>query len=149
MKRIITISFVLVIMIILFFQIKEFINSEPPSPSITVGGKSIPTKQGSYCWRGLTSGKCVDMISPPDIIKYHGIKPVIVSPEAPLKVQFRKKPNKDTLGANVWISDRETEDANMKGNLLIAPKEKGIYVYDVYARWNRGSASFVFTIEVQ
>jgi len=47
------------------------------------------------------------------------------------------------------IRDEQTEELSINDNQLIAPKEKGVYVYDIYARWDKGDASFVFCIEVE
>ncbi len=116
---------------------------------ITVEGKSVPTAQGTYCWEGFLNSKCVDMISPPDIIIHHDMKPVVVSPEAAIKIDFKKEPNKDSVGVNRWVSNSETKAAELKGNTLVAPKEKGVYVYDTFARWEKGDSSAVFVIEVK
>lgn len=149
MKKIVLLSFLLILLIALVFLSKGLFSSEPPLPSITVDGKSIAVFHGSYCWRGLLGGECTDMISPPEIIKHHGIAPGKISPEAILTIDFKNKPHSDSVGANLWISDELPEEININNNILIAPKEKGVYVYDVYARWNKGSASFVFSIEVE
>jgi hypothetical protein len=124
-------------------------SSEPPTPTITAGNNKIAVAQGSYCWNGLYSGKCVDMAAPPEIIKIKDLKPVVVSPENQLKIKFTNEPNKNTLGANRWISNDDSETVQIKNNVITAPKEKGIYVYDIFARWKNGSSSYVFVIEVQ
>ncbi|KUO50272.1 MAG: hypothetical protein APF76_11210 [Desulfitibacter sp. BRH_c19] len=146
MKKFLSILSVLVVLIIGVYFIYT---SEPPSPTITVGGKNIASAQGSYCWRGLLNGKCVDMVSPPEIIRESGLKPIIVSPEAQLKIEFRNKPKENSLGVNIWVSDQETEVVPLNGNVLIVPKEKGVYVYDIFAGWEKGSSSYAFVIEVQ
>jgi hypothetical protein len=131
------------------YFISGLIDSKPPEPTITVNGKHVPSAQGTYCWAGFLNGKCVDMISPPDIIAHHDMKPVVVSPEAEIKINFKKEPEKDSIGVNSWKSNSETEAAELKGNILLAPKETGIYVYDVFARWEKGDSSAVFVIEVK
>lgn len=149
MKKLVSIFLVLVVLIIGVYFIFGLFSSEPPSPTITVGDNNISSAQGSYCWRGLLNAKCVDMVSPPEIVKYAGLKPVVVSPETQLKIKFRNKPKKNTLGANKWVSDEETEVVQLNGNVLTLPKEKGVYVYDIFARWGKGSSSYVFVIEVR
>lgn len=86
---------------------------------------------------------------PPEIIKHHGLKPVVVTAEAKLKVEFKNEPLKNTLSANKWISHNESETVNIDDHVLTAPKEKGIYVYDLCARWEKGDASYAFVIEVE
>src|SRR5690606_4087426 len=122
---------------------------EPPLPSVTVDGTAAAVFRGSYCWSGPASGKCVDMTSPPDIIRFHGAAPVTASPEATIDIRFKKKPVSGTFGATIWLENGETRPARLDGEALVAPGEPGIYVYDIHAVWEEGSASFVFAIEVR
>jgi hypothetical protein len=150
MKKLLIIFLVLAVLIIGVYFTFGLLSSEPPSPTITAGDKRIVSAQGSYCWRGFLNGKCVDMISPPEIIIYAGLIPVVVSPETQLNIEFRNKPIKNTLGANKWISNEgTTEVVQLDDNFLTVPKEKGVYVYDIFARWGKGSSSYVFVIEVR
>lgn len=41
------------------------------------------------------------------------------------------------------------ESVPISDNIVLLPKEKGIYVYNVYARWDKGSSSYAFIIEVR
>lgn len=149
MKRIVLFVFPIILLIAFAFFGKTFVSGEPPLPSITVDGKPITVFQGSYCWRGFLGGKCVDMASPPEIIKFHRVVPEKISPESILSINFKNEPLSDSVRANLWISDEQTEELSINDNQLIAPKEKGVYVYDIYARWDKGDASFVFCIEVE
>ncbi len=124
------------------------INSQPPLPIIKVDGQRVVTGQGSYCWSGLLNVRCVDMISPPDLIEHYGLKPVVVSPGAEVIIDFRRKPKKDTLSARLWFND-EIIDVNLHGNSFKVPTTEGIYVYDIAARWGKGSSSYAFIIEVK
>ncbi|WP_027409838.1 hypothetical protein [Anoxybacteroides tepidamans] len=129
-----------------YWIIKE---SKPPAPRITVGATNIPTAQGTYCWTGLFNGMCVDMSSPIDIIRHERLQPVVVSPGAELRIGFRREPIKGTLGVRQWMREDEAEDVNLVGNMFKAPETKGIYIYDVYASWEKGDASHVFVIQVK
>lgn len=145
-------SITLLVLIVLAFGIYFVIglfNAKPPSPIITVEEKKIEVAQGSYCWDGLYNSICVDTLSPPMLIDHHEIKPVIISPESELKIEFNKEPNKNTLGVNRWLNDNEVKNISLSNNVLIAPKEKGVYVYDVHARWEKGDSSYAFVIEVR
>ncbi|MEG0578069.1 MAG: hypothetical protein RR500_09465 [Bacilli bacterium] len=77
------------------------------------------------------------------------MKPVIVSPESELKIKFNKEPNENTMGATKWLINNELESVSLNDGVLIVPKEKGVYVYDVHARWEKGSSSYAFVIEVR
>lgn len=145
-------SITLLVLIVLAFGIYFVIglfNAKPPSPIITVEEKKIEVAQGSYCWDGLYNSICVDTLSPPMLIDHHEIKPVIISPKSELKIEFKKEPNKNTLGVNRWLNDNEVKNISLSNNVLIAPKEKGVYVYDVHARWEKGDSSYAFVIEVR
>lgn len=85
-------------------------NNNPPEPTITVKDKKLEVAQGSYCWDGLFNAICADTISPPMLIGHHEIKPVIVSPESEIKIEFEKEPNANTLGVNRWLNDNEVEN---------------------------------------
>lgn len=148
MKKFLNIFVVLAVLITGIHFNYGLFSSEPPSPIITVGNKMIASAQGSYCWRGLFNGKCVDMVSPPEIIRYADLKPTGVTSEAQLKIQFRYRPKENTLGANKWINEQDTEVVQLNDNVLTVPKEKGVYVYEIFARWEKGSSSYVFVIEV-
>ena len=124
-------------------------NRKPPKPTITIENKIVEVAQGSYCWRGPMNAQCVGMISPPDIIKHHELTPVVVSPGAELKIDFNRKPLENTLNASLWLSNDETENAPLNDKVLVVPKEKGVYIYSISARWEKGSSSYVFVIEVK
>lgn len=124
-------------------------NSKPPKPVITIENKTVEVAQGSYCWEGLINAQCVDMISPPDLIKHHELKPAVVSPGAELEIKFKREPLENTLNASIWFNNNEVENAPLNENALLVPKEKGVYMYNVSADWEKGSSSYVFVIEVQ
>ncbi len=149
MNRIVKFALAFIVIMGIGFLISGIMNNKPPAPLITVEGKTIPAKQGTYCWNGFLNIKCVDMISPPELIKFYDLEPVAVPPESQLKLDFRKKPNAGSLGANLWLNDIEMREVNLVGNILTAPKQSGVYVYDIHARWDKGSSSYVFIIEVK
>ncbi|WP_341321263.1 hypothetical protein NSQ62_16920 [Solibacillus sp. FSL H8-0523] len=139
----------LLAVVVLVGGIYFVLNLKPPKPVITIENKTVEVAQGSYCWNGLINAQCVDMISPPDMIKHHELKPVVVSPGAELKIKFKRKPLVDTLNASIWFSNDEIENAPLNDNVLVAPKEKGVYIYSVSANWEKGSSGYVFVIEVK
>ena len=88
-------------------------------------------------------------MSPPELIKHHELKPVAVSPGAELNIKFNRKPQENTLTASIWFSDDEVESAPLHDNAVVVPREKGVYIYNVSAHWEKGSSSYVFVIEVK
>ncbi|OIK14116.1 hypothetical protein [Bacillus sp. MUM 13] len=147
-KTLITIIVLIVLAVGIFFVIGLF-SVKPPSPTITVKDKKVEAIQGSYCWRGLLNSICADTSSPPEIIKNQDIKPIVVSPQSKLKIEFKNKPQEDTLNVTQWRTNEKTENVSINDNAILLPKEKGIYVYDVYARWEKGNSSYAFVIEVK
>ncbi|MEK4628465.1 hypothetical protein MKZ17_09685 [Solibacillus sp. FSL R7-0682] len=145
MKKVI-ISLAAVIMLV--GGIYYVVTLKPPKPTITIENNTVEVAQGSYCWNGLITSQCVDMISPPDIIKHQEFKPLIVSPGAELKIKFIQKPLENTLGASIWFND-EVENVPLNYSILLVPEEKGVYIYSVYAQWKKGRSSYVFVIEVK
>lgn len=142
---------VVIILFLIFLIGIYFINShsDPPVPNVTTNNKIVPTAPASYCWNGLLRAECVDTISPPEIIKHHDLKPIVVSAEAKIKVEFKTEPLKDTLRASIWIQDKPSESAVINHHFLTAPKEKGVYIFNLFASWGKGDANYVFVIEVQ
>ncbi|MFJ7737628.1 hypothetical protein ACIQ2D_15040 [Lysinibacillus sp. NPDC097287] len=139
----------LLAVIVLVVGIYFVFNLKLPKPIITIENNTVEVAQSSYCWRGLINARCVDMISPPGIIEHQELKPVVVSPGAELKIEFNRKPQENTLGAYIWFSNDEVENVPLNDNVLVVPKEKGVYIYSVSAHWKKGSSSYAFVIEVK
>lgn len=150
-KKVIISIIILGVVMIGLFVFAPF-RSEPPIPTITAGNITIPTTQGSYCWDGLFSAQCVDMAytSPLEMAKEH--KPTVVSPNAEINIDFPKKPTADTWSVEQWIDKDKIEvvKIELKNNqTIIAPNEKGIYVYHVLANWKQGDGNYAFSIKVK
>jgi hypothetical protein len=139
--------FLLAVSTLIVVGCSKIVEQSPPLPIITAGGEEIEVAQGSYCWSGPNNSSCVDMISPPEIIKHQGIQPVIVSPESEVKIQFHEEPKES--GGSRWLSNENTESVPIRDNVFLLPKEKGVYVYDIFGHWEQGSASYVFVVEVR
>ncbi|WP_342578080.1 hypothetical protein [Psychrobacillus sp. FSL K6-2843] len=146
-RRILTVS-IIGLIIIGFFVFEPFC-SEPPSPTVTVGKTKISTTQGSYCWNGPISAKCVDMVytSPLDMAKKH--TPTSVSPGEEIKIDFRKDPIDESLIVEQWIDEENVNAIQMKDNSIVAPKEKGVYVYYITADWKQGDGNYAFSVVVE
>lgn len=144
-KRLLVMSALITAMICVVVMLSK---SGPPMPTVQADHKNIKVTRGTYCWEGRLQTTCEDTISPPDIVKSQQIKPKRVAPNADIEIKFQQKPNEDTLGVNIWSGER-AENVPLTDNHFRAPRRPGIYVYDVFARWDEGDASYTFTIEVQ
>lgn len=147
-KVIISIIILICLAIGAYFAAGPF-SFKPPAPIITVGEKKLEAVQGSYCWEMLFENVCADTPSPPELIKDQGVEAAVVAPQSEIHIQFKKEPHKNSIGANLWLENGEIAGVQLNDNVIIAPKEEGIYVYDVYASWDQGSSSFAFVIEVR
>lgn len=136
----------LIIIAILSF---EPFRLEPPTPSVTVGDIYIPTTQGSYCWKGLISAQCVDKIytSPLNMAAEH--KPTVVNANAEVIIKFKKVPLDGTMIVEQWVDENNIHSIPVESDKIKVPKEKGIYVYNVIAKWENGSGNYAFSIEVK
>ncbi|WP_246879976.1 hypothetical protein [Bacillus suaedae] len=105
MKKNVMTFLVCVLLAIGIYFVISILNLNPPKPSITVEDSKVEVVQGSYCWKGLITAQCVDSISPPELIKHHDLKPVVVSPKAKLKIDFHHEPLENSLGVDRWISN--------------------------------------------
>lgn len=120
------------------------IQRNPPKPIIKAGDKRISFLQSTYCWN-----ECADYMAPPDMLKHQQLEPASVSPEAEISIEFTQEPWEDSLGVVKWADDLQSENVPLDYNTMTAPGIAGIYIYSVYASWDKGSASYVFTIRVE
>lgn len=146
MKKFI-ITFIIGLVVIGLFVFEPF-RLEPYTPTVTAGDDTIPTTLGgSYCWKALLVAQCVDSgYGPLDIATTY--KPTVVSPSEEIKIDFKKEPIAETLRAEKWIDKDNVESVEMKNNSIVAPKEKGTYVFRIFAGWKQGDGDYTFSIEV-
>lgn len=119
----------------------------PPTPALTVDGKNVPVVRGSYSWYKYGRGINVDTVSPPELVKQ--LEPVPVAPGARLTIDFTYKPRTGSLLVNKWVGGQPVSQDLEQGNVIVLPKQKGKYVYDFFAEWKEGSASYAFIVEVK
>ena len=149
MKRNVFILIAIVALTVGSYFVIELLNSNPPKPILTVEGKKVEVAQGSYCWEGLIDAKCVDTVSPHEIINVKNLKPITVSAQSELKIKYKIEPIENTLGVNRWINNKDSESIPIKRNVIRLPKEKGKHVYNVFANWDNGSSNYIFVVEVR
>jgi len=111
-------------------------------PKVTVNDTKVAVLQSSYCW----IGKCVDMISPGELLKHHNYKAVKVSPGDRVHISFDAKPKDGTLSVQ-YEKDQKHEKVPFEGNAFSIPDEKGTHIYMVSANWSQGSSSYIFSVE--
>ena len=121
----------------------------PPKPKVMIDGDEIPFTQGSYCWTGLFSAKCVDMHygGPFEMGTKH--RPTAVSPNGEIRIQFQEPPLKGMLKITQWSDENNMQLVPAQNGKIKVPNEEGIFVYEIEARWSGGSSSYAFSIEVK
>jgi len=141
--------FIFIGLIVISTFIFEPFRSEPPTPKITTGKTVIPTTQGSFCWDGPLFTRCVDKIysSPLEMAKVH--KPMKVSPNQEIRIKFKREPLAGTLKVEEWRDKKNIKNIKVEDAKILAPKEKGVYIYHVMANWKDGSGNHAFSIEVK
>ncbi|MFJ7736173.1 hypothetical protein ACIQ2D_07475 [Lysinibacillus sp. NPDC097287] len=150
MIKIIKIAALIIIgLIVIAIYVFEPLRIEPYTPKITNGEAVIPTTQGSYCWKGLISAQCVDKIysSPLEMAKEH--TPTVVSPLQEIKIAFKKVPLQGTFEVELLSDESNSKNIDVKNDKIIAPDEKGKYIYFVRANWKQGDGNYVFSVKVK
>ncbi|MCM3781784.1 hypothetical protein M3231_02250 [Neobacillus mesonae] len=140
---------VVLLIVIGLFVVFAFLDDDPPQPKIRVDGKEVTSVRGSYCWEGKFRSLCAESITPPDLMKHHELQPTVVQPEAKLFIEFEQEPLDGSMGVNQWSDNHNAVDIPLNYNMIAVPKQKGIYIYDVYAHWNNGSSSYAFSVKVE
>lgn len=125
-------------------------SSNPPKLTLEINGKAYHTEQGTYCW----GNRCVDMISPEEIMAGKGTIKVV--PNEEIKLLMNYKPNQIEAHLSNFKDGVQT-DVPMKDLRFHAPSEPGVYYYAASFWWmdlnqpntSEGDSSYVFAIEVQ
>ncbi|WP_060673642.1 hypothetical protein [Rossellomorea vietnamensis] len=146
MRKALALSNIIAVIAIILFIIQPF-RTAPPTPTVTAGEESIPTTEGSYCWKGFFSGECVDKAYSSVVAMAGEEKPTVVSPGEKITVKFNKKPQH--LAAEQWNGEEQAEGVSVRNHTIIVPEKKGVYVYHLVAHWKQGDGSYAFSVEVR
>ncbi|KOS60178.1 hypothetical protein FJQ98_10885 [Lysinibacillus agricola] len=137
-----------ILFIFAFVWIIMLLNAGPSKPIVMSESENIPILQGTYCWEKLIEVECVDKIPPTEIIANNKIVPFPVSPQSAIKINFKKQPIDEI---EVEIENLgESKQVKVEGNVmfLLHQKRRGL-IYSISGRWDKGSASYIFAIEVK
>ena len=136
MKKIIVI---IVLALIFFLCITFYEKTMPLTLNIEAQSGHIQATQSSYCWESFFSASCVDMVEP----SHMHVTSLSVKTGETITLQFSEKPIADTLS----ISQIGGED--LETTSFTAPSTPNTYTYIASAQWSRGSASYVFSLQVR
>ncbi|SHE87819.1 hypothetical protein SAMN02746089_00933 [Caldanaerobius fijiensis DSM 17918] len=122
---------------------------EPPELTVIAGNKSIAAVRGTYNWviysgNGTRTNIHADSGPPSKLIKFQK-EPLNVKPESSIVLDFRIKPN--DYKVNIWEGNKPIIQ-QVNNGIIIAPRQKGLVVYEVQATWNEGDACYAFSVNV-
>lgn len=81
-------AFISIILLVMGLFVFEAFCSEPPTPNVTAKCTKVPTTQGSFCWDGLFSVKCVDKFYTSQLDMGKNYNPTKVFPNEKIKIVF-------------------------------------------------------------
>lgn len=121
---------------------------EHPIPNVTTAGMSVPVTEGSYCWKGPRSAECVDKVFTDPIDMGKQYEPTGVAPNQRISVSFGQAPAQE-MKIEQWVEAGYVREIDFKRYEVMAPIEKGVYVYYISAQWKEGDGHYAFSIEVK
>jgi hypothetical protein len=122
-------------------------SSEPklPEATITIDGKAVSYKKGTYCWKTSDQGMCVDKAGAYELTKDSA--PLVVTSNSTIKISYEEQPSE--LFVRVLKDGKVHQQTNDDYELQV-PSEQGTYIYDIFARWKKkGDLALAFKIEIQ
>jgi hypothetical protein len=119
---------------------------EPPTLSIDVGEKTLKPTLGTYSWifeneDGTETAVESDSLAPPELINNDNSLQVTV--DTKVELNFEIQP--DSYSVRIWDDDNNVIGASNKVVLF----GKGKVIYEVLAHWEQGTASYVFSLDVE
>jgi hypothetical protein len=119
----------------------------PPSLTISVGEEVVTPVMGTYSWSysnndGTETGVEADSDAPPGLIKNQ--KVLDVTPSTDIDLNFGIEPI--DYEVNIWDSNY-----NVIGTYdeVVLNEYSGLVIYEVFATWPQGSASYAFTLNIK
>ncbi|SFP74126.1 hypothetical protein [Caldicoprobacter faecalis] len=113
----------------------------PPELTIMVDNKSISAVLGTYSWKNTEA----DSVSPPELVEYQK-EDLNIKPQSSIILKFERTPNHYEVF--IWQGDKRILQQTSNG-VVIAPQQKGLVVYEIYAKWHEGSAHYAFSVNVE
>jgi len=118
--------------------------SHPPTLSAQVDGVGVPAVLSSHCWKS-----CADYPLPEDHLRAEGYKPPVVKAESSLKLAFSTAPQEWSLDR--WQGGKLQHVGTQRGmpQSILMPTKAGVYTYAISGDWTKGSAMYIFQVEIE
>ncbi len=135
------------ILIVVFIAIALFISitiyrSQIPDLKIVHQNTKIEVMKCPFSWDTLLSSHRWDYPTPPELAKE--MNAITVEPQSILNLSFTKKPK--SFNVSLWNESSEEYPSN--NNKIIAPTDKGTYIFAVIGYWDNGQVLYIFKINV-
>lgn len=134
--------------IIAYFTINTTIPKEAPVPIVKYNNLIIPTVESMYNWIDEKKGGN-SHLSPPPEESTKDLPPIVVEPNSNLTIGFDTKYQPKQMEILLWSQGDIKSREILYDNVLSAPTEPGIYVYEINGTWDDNhDSAHSFRIEV-
>ena len=142
MKKTIVAITITITMTILIVYV--FITYTAQVPDITVMHKyeKLDIVKCPLVWKSVTHAVFASYPSTDILAK--SLIPIIVKPKSVLDLKFSRKPSEITVVQWNGTSKIYHNDFDK----VIVPKEKGIYIFEVWGHWKQGEVFYIFKLKV-
>ena len=114
---------------------------------IIINGKEYKMAQGGYQWtskKGFeTETMITDHASPNQMAAQ--IESIIVDPNQIINIQVEDDPQ---INIYLWNELEIIQEIEPTANQIAVPSSKGRYIYEVSAKWAKGTISYTFVVEI-
>jgi hypothetical protein len=136
-------------------EIDDAVNTEavlkkPPELTVISEYSKVAAVLGTYSWSydngdGTFTGIEADADTPPGLVSYQTIQ-LKSGSGSDVKLEFEKAPEEVTV--NIWDESQIVKRVKVE-DLSFKADEKGQIIYEVYAKWDQGTAYYAVKIDVQ
>ena len=118
---------------------------EPPTLTINVGEETLMPTLGTYSWHfenedGTGTGVESDSLSPPESVNNDNSMQVTADTE--VKLNFEVQP--DRYSVRIWDDENIISSSDK-----VVLSSRGKVIYEVLAYWEQGTASYVFSLDIE
>lgn len=122
----------------------------PPSiiGTVIINEKKYEMEEGNSMWerkKGEESEVVQTDASSPSQIAESFIA-IEVEPNTAILIDIEKDPVQSVY---LWYENERDQEIKLADNHFSAPSSKGLYVYEVLAKWQNGEVSYTFVVEVK
>lgn len=119
---------------------------KPPGLTIYAGEEIVRPVLGTYSWNmdhgdGTTSGIEADSAAPPELVQ--DSNPTLVTSDTSIDLDFEEQPESYTVRR--W--DEDSTIVSESNEVILS--DEGKVIYEVLAHWEKGTASYAFSLNIE